>query len=136
MTRELTPLETTAVLSAFATIVAFATGFYLPGLTLRPDLASYVEAIIRVEIFFSTFNSVLLAVLVAVYARLYRNLPNKYTVSLLLLGVALLLFAATAHPLLHVLFGFVPTVSVGPFTFLPDLFVSMAAIILFYQSQT
>jgi hypothetical protein len=136
MTRDLSPIETTAVLSLFATIVAFATGFYLPGLTLDPTVQNYVEAIIRVEVFFSTFNSVLLVVMVSVYVRLYRDLPNKYTVSLLLLGVSLLLFALTAHPLLHVLFGFVPTVSVGPFTFLPDLFVSVAAIVLFYQSQT
>ncbi len=136
MTRDLSPAETTATLSAFGAIIAFAIGFYLPGLSLDPSMANYVQAIIRVEIFFSTFNSVLLVVLVGVYTRLYRDLPNKYTISLLLLGLALLLFAVTAHPLFHVMFGFVPTVSVGPFTFIPDLFVSVAAIILFYQSQT
>lgn len=136
MIRDLTPLESTAVLTAIGTIVAFAIGLFLPGLSLDPRMSNYVEAIIRVKIFFTTFNSVFLAVLVADYARLYRDLPNKYTVSLLILGVSLLLFALTAHPVVHVLFGFVPRVSVGPFTFLPDLFVSMAAITLFYQSQT
>lgn len=136
MIRDLTPLESTAALTAIGTIVAFAIGLFLPGLSLDPRMSNYVEAIIRVKIFFTTFNSVFLAVLVADYARLYRDLPNKYTVSLLILGVSLLLFALTAHPVVHVLFGFVPRVSVGPFTFLPDLFVSMAAITLFYQSQT
>ncbi len=136
MIRDLTPLESTAALTAIGTIIAFAIGLFLPGLSLDPRMSNYVEAIIRVKIFFTTFNSVFLAVLVADYARLYRDLPNKYTVSLLILGISLLLFALTAHPVVHVLFGFVPRVSVGPFTFLPDLFVSMAAITLFYQSQT
>lgn len=136
MIRDLTPLESTAVLTAIGTIIAFGTGLFLPGLSLDPRVSNYVEAIIRVKIFFTTFNSVLLAVLVADYARLYRDLPNKYTVSLLTLGVSLLLFALSAHPVVHVLFGFVPRVSVGPFTFLPDLFVGMAVITLFYQSQT
>ena len=121
MIRDLNPLETTAALTAVGTILAFGTGLFMPGLSLDPSVQNYVEAIIRVEIFFSTFNSVLLVVLVAVYARIYRSLPNKYTVSLLLLGLSLLMFALTAHPLLHVLFGFVPTVSVGPFTFLPEI---------------
>lgn len=136
MIRDLDPLETTALLSLAGTIVAFGTGLALPGLVIDPAVSNYVEAVIRVEVFFSTFNSVVLVVLVGTYYQLYRGLPNKYTVSLLLLGIALLLFAVTGHPLLHVLMGFVPTVSVGPFTFIPDLFVSMAVIILFYQSQT
>lgn len=135
MLRDWTPLQTTAAVSAVATVIAFAVGLTSPGLTLPGSIPAYIRAIVRVELFFATFNSFMMIVMVAVYGRIYRQLPNKYTASLTLLGVALLLYAVTSHPLVHVIFGFSLS-TVGAFTFIPDLFVSMAVIILFYQSQT
>ena len=135
MEREWTPLQTTTAVSAVATAIAFAIGLISPGLTLPATIPAYVRAVVRVELFFATFNSFMMIVMVIVYGRIYRQLPNKYTASLTLLGVALLLYAVTSHPLVHIVFGFSLS-TVGAFTFIPDLFVSMAVIILFYQSQT
>jgi len=42
------------------------------------------------EVFFTTLNLVLLVTLAAIYVQLYRDLPNKYTASLLVLSLALL----------------------------------------------
>jgi hypothetical protein len=48
--------------------------------------------------------------------------------------VALRLYALTSNPLAAVVLGFHPAVSIGPFTFLPDLFAAVAVIVLLYQS--
>lgn len=136
MWRDWTPLEKTGAVTAGSLLVAIAIGFTAPGLQLSENLRLYVVAIIFIEIVVSTFNVAFMLVLVGVYYKLYRDLPNKYTISLLVLGVALLLYGFTGHPLVHLLFGFVPRVNIGAFTFLPDLFVSAGIIVLFYQSQT
>lgn len=90
--------------------------------------------IIQVKTFFSTLTSVLLLVLLTTYARIYRDLPNRFTMSLLLFTISLTLYALTANPLVTTLFGFRPPGGLGPFTFLPDMFASVSVIILLYQS--
>jgi hypothetical protein len=100
------------------------------------SLSSQVELLIRMEVFFTTLNLVLLLTLAVIYVRLYRDLPNKYTASLLVLSLALLLYAFTSNPLIHDVLGFRPRPNIGPFVFLPDLFVGVAIVILLYQSQT
>ncbi|ESP89388.1 hypothetical protein [Candidatus Halobonum tyrrellensis] len=92
--------------------------------------------LIRVELFVTTFTLVMLVALTATYAGLYRDLPNKYTRSMLVLSVALLLYAVTSNPYVPVLFGFPLRPGIGPFVFLPDVFVGLAIAVLFYQSQT
>ncbi|MFB6267386.1 MAG: hypothetical protein ABEI31_06985 [Halodesulfurarchaeum sp.] len=136
MWRDWSPLGKTAAVTAGSLLVGLVVGFIAPGLQLPENLPLYVVAIIFIEIVVSTFNVLFMLVLAGVYYQLYRELPNKYTVSLLVLGIALLLYGFTGHPLVHLLFGFVPRVNVGAFTFLPDLFVSAGIIVLFYQSQT
>jgi hypothetical protein len=103
-----------------------------PWRTLPADLLF----LIRVEVFVTTFDLLVLLALTGVYVALYRDLPNKYTVSLVGLSLALVLYAFTSSPLVHVLFGFRPRPNVGPFVFVPDLFVGAAAVVLLYQSQT
>mgnify|MGYP006308268981 FL=1 len=100
------------------------------------SLSSQVELLIRMEIFFTTLNLVLLVVLGVIYARLYRDLPNKYTASLLVLSLALLLYAFTSNPLVHNVLGFRPRPNIGAFVFIPDVFIGLAILVLLYQSQT
>jgi len=89
----------------------------------------------RVQVFVTTFNFVLLVALLWTYASLYRDLPNRYTRSLILLSIALVLYALTANPVVHVLFGF-PPLGGSPFIVIPHVFVGVAIVVLFYQSQT
>ena len=134
-----TPVRVTLALAAVATLIALVVTLAAsipshgpPARTLSPQ----IRLLIRGEVFFTTLNFVLLLWLVGTYGRLYRELPNKYTVSLALLSLALLLYAFTSNPLVHGLFGFRPRPNIGPFVFIPDLFVSLAVLVLVYQSQT
>ncbi|MBS3760943.1 MAG: hypothetical protein KGY43_05675 [Halodesulfurarchaeum sp.] len=70
------------------------------------------------------------------YLRVYRDLPNRFTLSLLLFTVALLLYAVSSNPLLPIILGFRHGTTLGPFMFLPDLFASIASIVLLYQSYS
>ncbi|WP_248896361.1 hypothetical protein [Haloplanus halobius] len=91
--------------------------------------------LVRVQVFVTTFNLVLLMALLWTYVSLYRDLPNRYTRSLILLSLALLLYALTANPVIHLAFGFPPSGG-SPFIVIPHAFVGVAIIVLFYQSQT
>ena len=89
---------------------------------------------VQIRLFVSTFNVLVLLALTASYLRLYRDLPTRFTASLLLFSLALLLYALSASPAIQLLFGFRGGTGLGPFTFLPDLFASVAVVVLLYQS--
>ncbi|MFB6082505.1 MAG: hypothetical protein ABEJ67_06755 [Halanaeroarchaeum sp.] len=102
-----------------------------PGMGLHPASTLFFQA----RLFISTFNVLVLLVLTWSYWRLYRDLPTRFSGSLLLFAVALLLYALSANPAVQVLFGFRGGTGLGPFTFLPDLFASVAVVVLLYQSH-
>jgi len=121
-----------AIAGVFGVLAAVGVGLPPgPPEKFRPLLETFV----RVQFGVATFDLVCLVALVAAYVRLYRDLPNKYTASLLGMSVALLLYALSSNPLVSLLFGFPPVSALGPFGFLPDAFVGVAIVILFYQSQ-
>lgn len=91
-----------------------------------------IESSLR--LFLSTYNVLLLLALTGSYLVIYRDLPNRFTGSLLLFALALLLYAVASNPAVHVLFGFRGGPGLGPFLFLPDLFAAFAVTVLFYQS--
>ncbi|GGM65279.1 hypothetical protein J2752_000319 [Halarchaeum rubridurum] len=138
MTRDLTPLTKTAAVAAVAALCGLVAGVALPVVPMPPpiDHHAFLETFVRVQFAVSTFNLVLLAALVVAYVGIYRDLPNKYTLSLLLTSVALFLYALSSNPLAPMAFGFPPITGLGPFTFLPNFFVGVAVVVLFYQSQT
>ena len=92
------------------------------------------EFVTEVRLFLSTFNVLLLVVLAWSYLVVYRDLPNRFTFSLLLFTVALLLYAVVSNPAIHLLFGYRGGPGLGPFAFLPDLFAAVAVTVLLYQS--
>lgn len=139
MKRDLKPRSITALVTGIAIILAFGLVFVLPErlytppwVTLPPEIAM----LLQIKVFITTLNFLLLLTLTAIYTTLYRDLPNKYTLSLLLLSLALLLYAFTSNPVVQVVFGFSPRPDIGVFGFLPDLFVGIAIVVLLYQSQT
>lgn len=95
-----------------------------------------MELMLSAKLFISTFNVVLLVVLLYNYASIYRDLPNRFTLSLTLVTIALLFYAISSNPLLPLLMGFHHDPMLGPFTFLPDFFATLAIIILLYQSYS
>ncbi|MFT4891649.1 MAG: hypothetical protein ACI9YT_002583 [Halobacteriales archaeon] len=92
------------------------------------------DTVVQVRMFLATFNAILLLALVWSYLTLYRDLPNRFTLSLILFSLALLLYSLASNPVVHVLFGYPTDPSLGPFTFLPDAFAAVAVVVLLYQS--
>lgn len=127
--RPLTYVTGALVIALFVSVVLPRYLFPAP-VPPRPPLAD----LLIVKTFFSTFTTVLLIMLLLTYARIYRGLPNRFTLGLLGFIVSLMLYALTANPLIALLFGFHQLVTPGPFTFLPDLFASVSVIILLQQS--
>lgn len=91
--------------------------------------------LLNVEVFVSTFNAVVLLAFVGTYAAVYRDMPNRFTLSLIFFSVALLLYALTSNPVVHVLLGFCGSPLLGPFTFISDVIASIAIVVLLYQSH-
>ena len=95
-----------------------------------------IETVVQAKLFVTTLNVVLLLVLLWNYVNIYRELPNRFTLSLLIVTVALLLYALSSNPLVTLGMGFRHGSMLGPFTFLPDIFATVAIVILLYQSYT
>jgi|APHM01.1.fsa_nt_gi hypothetical protein len=91
------------------------------------------NSLMQAKIFFSTLNIGLLAALTANYTEIYRRMNSKFIQSLLITSTALLIYAITSSPLLHIVLGF-RGAGLGPFTFIPDIFISTAGTILLYRS--
>lgn len=101
---------------------------------MAPGMTSIFEPILLAKVFISTFNLVVLLALGWSYLSVYRDLPNTFTRSLLVITGALFLYALSSNPVLHLLFGYHGGIGLGPFTFLPDLFAAVAVVLLLHQS--
>lgn len=120
-----------AILLAIAVTYLFAQFYVGARLDRQPELAFLLSA----KLFVSTFTVVVLLALVATYVSIYRDIPNQFTLSLLLFCLALLLYALTSNPLVQIYLGFRGGVQLGLFTFLPDVFAALAVVALLYQSH-
>ncbi len=123
-----TELKLTIIASiVFATITTVITG---TSVSLPDDPT---QTLFTVKVFLTTFNTIILSGLTVNYLRIYRDIPSSTSRSLLIFSAALTLYAVSANPLLHVIFGY-NVISIGPFTYLPDLFVAAASISLLHES--
>lgn len=129
------PTRRTGVVAAVASAISFGAAFVVVRIWMPfpPGLSPHAATLIHVKLLLSTFTALLLVALLINYARLYRRIPNRFTVALILFTVLLGLHAIASNPLVPLLFGF-RVVDVGPFTFLPDLFASCAVLVLLRQS--
>ncbi|MEF8775662.1 MAG: hypothetical protein V5A43_04060 [Haloarculaceae archaeon] len=105
-----------------------------PGMGPGGAIGTPFEPLVLVKVFLATFNLVVLLALGWSYLSLYRDLPNRFTGSLLLVTGALFLYALASNPVISLAFGYRGDIGLGPFTFLPDLFAAVAVTVLLYQS--
>jgi hypothetical protein len=121
-----------ALVSGAITLSVGLSNFAAPG--HGPPVS--IETVVRIKLFVTTLNVVMLLALLWNYVAVYRDLPNRFTLSLLLFTVALLLYAVSSNPLLSLLLGFRHGTTLGPFVFIPDVFASIAVVVLLYQSYS
>lgn len=94
---------------------------------------AYIQSAIVIKVFFSSINAVLLAGLVFNYTKIYRDMPTHTSRIFLIFSSSLLFYAISSNPIVHLLFGY-KLISLGPFTYVPDLFVSAGTIAILWES--
>ena len=92
-----------------------------------------MEPVLLAKIFFTSFNIVVLTALTYNYFLIYQDVPTSMSRGLTMFSAALLLYALTSSPILHAAIGF-ENISIGIFTYVPDMFVSAASSIILYES--
>lgn len=97
-------------------------------------LRELIEIYLLAKMIITTVNLILLLLVFVIYFRIYYTTGSKFSLGLVFFSIALILYAFTSNPILHVLAGFRGT-GLGPFTMLPDLFTLIASAILLYLSR-
>lgn len=93
-----------------------------------------IELFYKVKTMLSTINATVLVVLLATYLDMYRKLRSEFTIGLIVFSLTLLLYALSSNPLLQWIFGF-RAFGLGPFAMLPDLFTTLALVVLSYLTM-
>ena len=88
-----------------------------------------VDPYLPIKTIIALINIGLIIPLLYTYIKIYRNMPNKFTLGLLLIMISLLLYAITASPIMTHMLG-LHSFNEGPFQFLPNLFTTIALMVL------
>ena len=103
-----------------------------PPIRIRPLSPEELQAYFTVRTIVSMVNTGLSAMLLVVYAGIYLKTRAQFTIGLVILSAILLSYAITSNPLLQALsfrvYGF------GLGEALPELFTTIAAVVLLYLS--
>lgn len=115
--------------------VSIVAGFLSAFLTNRAVFSpqAYVQSAVVIKVFFSTINAVLLAGLVLNYTKIYRGMPTNTSRIFLIFSSSLMFYAISSNPLVHLMFGY-KFIPLGPFTYVPDLFVTAGTAAILYES--
>jgi hypothetical protein len=99
-------------------------------------IADRIATMTRWKIGLSTVNLILYAYISAFYIRLYRENDSNFSLSLAGLSLVLLVYSISSNPLILWYLGRTDRAWLAAFDFIPDLFSTLAAIILISISRT
>lgn len=116
---------------AFSLVVGLITAYLTNRAVFAPQ--TYVQSAIVIKVFFSSINAVLLAGLVFNYTKIYRDIPTHTSRIFLIFSSSLMFYAISSNPIVHLLFGY-KFIPLGPFTYVPDLFVTAGTIAILWES--
>jgi len=124
-----------AIILGLAILGFIAADIYLPP-TIAPlppfrRTPGDLELYYTLKTIVSTVNGGLLVCLLALYVGIYRRTRSDFTIGLIIFSTALLLYAIMSNPILHIAFMF-RGYGLGPFAMLPDLFTTIALVVLLY----
>ncbi|MFW9850280.1 MAG: hypothetical protein ACFFF4_14175 [Candidatus Thorarchaeota archaeon] len=105
----------------------------IPNFPVRPIPPEVISTYITLKTIISFINIALILLMLGIYGDIYRKMRSKFTLGLVTMITLLLMYALTSNPIIHSNLGF-QTIGLGPFTFLPDVFTTIALLILFYLS--
>jgi len=78
-------------------------------------------------------NMTISIILIFIYVKIYRKIKTDFTLGLLIVMFAFLVYASTSNPLFYSLFGYWGF-GMGPFQMIPDIFGTIALSVLLYLS--
>jgi hypothetical protein len=93
-----------------------------------------IEVFYKIKTILSSINATLLVLLLATYIDMYRKIPSEFTFGLIVFSLTLLFYALSSNPLLQWLFGY-RAFGLGPFAMLPDMFTTLALVVLLYLTM-
>ena len=136
-----TSLAIFAISIVLATILGIIlSGIFLANITsadfpfeIPAEFMPVIIVFVTLKTVVSLVNMALLFLILAIYVDIYRKIKTRFTAGLLLMILVLLMQALTSNPLLQFRFGF-PVIGFGPFSIIPDLFTTVALIVLLYLS--
>lgn len=100
-------------------------------ISMTTEMLHPLDVFSTLKMILSFINIALLIILLVLYGGIYKKTKSRYTLSLILFALAMLMYAVTSNPLMHEMQG-LHISGLGPFTFIPDLFVTIAIIILIH----
>lgn len=96
------------------------------------------EFYLRAKTVITTVNTVISMLLIFTYIRLYKDIRSNFTLALLLVVFAMLIYSLTSNPLFQIACGYpicsCGMASLGPFMVIPDIFAMLALGSLLYIS--
>ncbi len=78
-------------------------------------------------------NMTISIILIFIYVKIYREIKTDFTLGLLIVMFAFLVYAITSNPLFYSIFGYWGF-GMGPFQMIPDIFGTIALSVLLYLS--
>jgi hypothetical protein len=122
--------------------------FGAPGNTIRrrPNLEEYdretlkelsilMANYIKGKSVLNSINTILLLYLLFIYYGVYRDTKSTFSLGLVFLSSALLIYSITSNPILIWSSGFKSLELGKAFDFIPDIFTTIASVILIYLSR-
>jgi hypothetical protein len=95
-----------------------------------------IENFVRFRVLFSSLNLILYGYLLFLYVQLYRETSSKFSLGLMALSSVLIIYAISSNPLILQMFRGPNPIWFSVFNFVPDIFASIAAIIMIYLTRT
>lgn len=95
-----------------------------------------IEVYVAGRIIVSSINILLYGYITYFYIRLYRENESKFSLGLTALSIALLIYSIASNPYILQLSWRRDPLWMGVFNFMPDVFATLAALIMVYLSKT
>lgn len=120
-------ISVVALLAAFWAFTYESTSMWAQKSGVQGDL----ELFYKVRTIVTSVNAAILVVLLFMYVSIFKKTQSEFTIGLIVFSLVLLLYALMSNPIMQYAFGF-KAFGLGPFAMLPDLFTTIALVVLLY----
>lgn len=91
------------------------------------------EIYVSIKSAVTLINIVISVILIGMYVKIYREVKSDFTIGLIVVMFALLVYAISSNPFFQTFFTY-RSFGLGPFLSIPDIFATVALSVLLYLS--